>query len=173
MPVFLKRELTDQMPSLKKQNLRFEAYATKSVQDLFPKAAMDKAKMYEYNYCASVIALNNGKGDFSITKLPLYAELAAVNAVLCTDVNHDGRPDLIMGGNQFYYQPQLSRNDASFGHVLLNRGNGKFEWIYPAVSGLSLRGEIRSIVSIPGKTGNRILILQNNEKPVLYRDNHY
>ena len=173
MPVFLKRELTDQMPSLKKQNLRFEAYATKSVQDLFPKAAMDKAQMYEFNYCASVMAINDGIGNFSIEKLPVFTQLASVNAILFTDINQDQKPDLVFGGNQFYNQPQFSRNDASYGHVMLNRGGGQFEWIYPAKSGLSLRGEIRSIVSVPGKQGNRFLILQNNEKPVLYRDNHY
>ncbi|MCG7859801.1 FG-GAP repeat protein, partial [Flavihumibacter sediminis] len=38
MPVFMKRELTEQIPGLKKQNLRNEQFATKSIQDLFDAA---------------------------------------------------------------------------------------------------------------------------------------
>ena len=35
MPVFLKREITDQFPALKKGNLRHAEYARKSIQDHF------------------------------------------------------------------------------------------------------------------------------------------
>ena len=36
VPVFLKREITEQFPALKKGNLKHSDYAKKSIQDLFP-----------------------------------------------------------------------------------------------------------------------------------------
>ncbi|HEX2533037.1 MAG TPA: hypothetical protein VHK69_04845, partial [Chitinophagaceae bacterium] len=56
----------------------------------------------------------------------------------------------------------------SFGHVLLNRGQGRFEYLPSRRTGLELPGEIRDIVYLPGATG-RLLVLQNNEVPALYR----
>ncbi len=169
LPIFLKRELTEQMPSLKKQNLRFEEYAKKSVQDLFTNEAMNKAEVYEFNYDASCIAINGGNGQFDTRKLPVYTQLSSVNAILCTDINKDGKTDLIMGGNQFHFQPQFARLDASYGHVLVNKGDNEWEWVFPAFSGFSLRGEIRDIISLHSAFGEHVLVLQNNDYPVLYK----
>ncbi len=49
LPVFLKRELQDQIPAMKKQNLKHEEYATKSVQELFG-PAISKASVRQFNY---------------------------------------------------------------------------------------------------------------------------
>jgi hypothetical protein len=38
--VFLKKDLTDQIPSLRKNNLRYEEYANKTFQDLFPQEVL-------------------------------------------------------------------------------------------------------------------------------------
>ena len=62
--------------------------------------------------------------NFSISKLPVQVQFSSVNAILCTDINGDGETDLIMGGNKFGFLPQFSRLDASFGHVLINNGDG-------------------------------------------------
>ena len=86
-------------------------------------------------------------------------------------MNADGKPDLILGGNDFNLLPQFCRLDGSYGHVLLNKGNRHFEWLYPDRSGLQLGGQIRDIVTINGKDKSYVMILQNNETPVLYRLN--
>ncbi|MBL7740888.1 MAG: VCBS repeat-containing protein [Chitinophagaceae bacterium] len=169
MPVFLKRELTEQMPGLKKQNLKFEEYALRSVQDLFSNETIDKSQVQEFNYSSSCIAWNKGNGNFDIQELPAEAQLSSVNAILCTDINGDGRNDLIMGGNHFYLQPQFSRLDASYGHILLNDANRK--WIRPANTGLAIRGQVRDIIGWPAPSGLRLLFLQNDDFPVFYKIN--
>lgn len=166
MPVFLKRELTDQIPSLKKQNLRHEQYATKSIQDLFNPEDIKEAVMKEFNYSLSIIAINDGKGGFSIKEMPYQVQLAPVNAIVCTDLNGDGKIDLLMGGNNTFLQPQFGRLDASYGHVLINDGNAGFSWLPPAKSGLQVTGVIRQILPLNQKGKSSYLLLRNNEKPV-------
>jgi hypothetical protein len=95
-----------------------------------------------------------------------------VNAIAFADVNKDGKTDLVMGGNQFHFQPQFARLDASYGHVVLNKGNGKWEWIYPAQSGLKLRGEIRNIIRLNSPGKQELLVLQNDDYPVMYKMNY-
>ncbi len=41
-PVFLKKEITDQFPLLRKQNLKHAEYATKSIQELFSNELIEK-----------------------------------------------------------------------------------------------------------------------------------
>ncbi len=171
VPVFLKHELEEQIPSIKKENLKNEAYSKKSIQELFSKEVISKCIVKRVNYTSSCVAVNNGNGNFTIQKLPVMAQLSCINNVLATDVNADGYPDLILGGNQFGFLPQFERLDASFGDILLNDGKGLFTWQDAAVTGIDLKGEVRDIREIKGKTKNYILFLQNDAYPVLTEKN--
>jgi enediyne biosynthesis protein E4 len=169
MPVFLKREITDQFPGLKKQNLKHSDYAVKTLQDLFSKEVLDKSKQKEFRYSLSIIALNDGRGHFIVEALPYQVQLSSVNAISLTDLNRDGKSDLILGGNMFDFPPQFGRLDGSYGHVLLNDGGGRYRWINPKHSGLSVKGAVKDIEEIKGKQGRQLLIVQNNEKPLIYK----
>ena len=167
-PVFMKTELESQLPFLKKQNLHNAEFATKNMQDLFSKAQLEKAVIRQINYSSSCIAFNNGKGNFSIKKLPLPVQLSSVKKILPLDVNADGFIDLVMGGNEFGFQPQLGRLDASDGDVLINDGKGNFMVMDQNLSGIALPVQLRDIVLVKRKGNAAVLFLQNNEWPVLY-----
>ena len=169
VPVFLKREITDQFPGLKKDNLKHSDYAKKSIQDLFQKQVLERSAQLPFNYCSSVVALNGGKGSFTVQPLPLMVQLSSVNAIRPTDVNGDGNTDLVLGGNLYGFPPQFGRLDASYGHLLLGDGKGGFTWVENRLSGLSLRGEIRAIEELKNKTGRYLMVAQNDKAPVLYR----
>ncbi len=169
MPVFLKHDMEGQIPTLKKQNLKHGQFAKKSMQELFAPELLKNALVKPFNYCSSIVAINQGNGKFVIQKLPAMVQLSSLNAIVCTDINQDGKIDIIGGGNEFGFLPQFGRLDASFGHVLINQGGGKLNWIAPEQSGLLLRGQIRDIGSVPTKKGMDILFLQNDDFPALYR----
>ena len=122
--VALKRELSENIPSLDRLNLTHSEFADKSIQDLFPKPMLDQAMVKKGTWFKSVIAINNGQGNFDIEPLPREVQFSSVNAIYCHDLNGDGKKDLILGGNDSGFMPQYSRLDASFGHILLNTGNG-------------------------------------------------
>ncbi len=169
MPVFLKREITDQFPGLKKENLKHSDYAKKTIQQLFSKELIGKSEKKEFNYCSSIIAINEGNGSFKIESLPQMVQLSSVNAIEVMDVNGDNKPDILAGGNKFVFPPQFGRLDASYGHVLLNEGEGNYRWIEPAQSGISRKGEIKAIRKISSNNKSYLLIVQNDQIPVLYQ----
>lgn len=166
MPVFLKREITDQFPSLKKANLKHSDYAPKSIQELFGREVLGRAAQKSFHHAESTVAYNNGDMDFEIVALPAMVQLSSVHAVAIEDLNEDQLPDLVMGGNFFNLTPQFGRLDASFGHCLLNRGRGKWEWVEPLRSGIQVPGEIRHIQSVKAGNQKQWLLARNGLAPV-------
>ena len=168
MPVPMKKELTGQIPSLKKNSLKHADYARKSIQDLFTAEVLQKAVVMEGNYFQSAVAINNGNGLFSLLPLPKEVQLSSVCAIWCSDLNKDGKKDLVMAGNDAGFMPQFSKLDASFGHVLLNKGNGNYERIENKNSGFSVRGDVKTLAVVNIKGKKHLLVTVNNEKPRLF-----
>ena len=169
MPVFLRKDITEQFPYLKKNNLKNSEFAPKSIEQLFAKDIIDKAIIKKFNYCSSVVAINNGNGTFTIKKLPLQAQLSNINAICVTDINNDNKPDLIIGGNKFGFPPQFGRLDASFGDILINNGQADFTVLPATVSGLNITGETKDIITIQGGDKKYLIAVRNNDFPVLFQ----
>ncbi|MDE3182294.1 MAG: VCBS repeat-containing protein [Bacteroidota bacterium] len=168
VPVFMKNDLTDQIPTLKRLNLTNQDYATKTIQQLFGKELED-AQVKKVTYAASCIAYNDGKGHFTIKKLPVGMQLSSVNAITLKDINNDGYPDMIAGGNFFDLLPQFGRLDASAGNLLINDKKGNFNIVSPMRTGLNVPGETRDIISFKYKKEDCVLFLENNDYPVMYK----
>ena len=171
MPVFLKRDVQEQIPGLKKQNLKHSDYANKSIQELFSPEIIKAAIVKQFNYSPSCVAINKGNGKFIIKELPVEVQLSCINAIQPVDVSGDGFIDLVTGGNQFGFLPQFEKLDGSFGDVMINDGKGNFVCQDSRKTGLNLRGELRDIAMIKNSQGTFLLFLQNNEIPVYYKLN--
>jgi hypothetical protein len=171
-PVFMKRDVQDGLPVLKKQNLRHAEYAVKSIRELFSEEQLMNVEIKQVNYPSSCIAFSKGNGNFEIEPLPARVQLSSVKAVAFTDINADGNTDIVLGGNEFNFQPQLGRLDASFGTVLLNDGKRHFALQDERHSGLALNGMVRDIAVIRSGNINYLLFLRNNEYPVLFQVNN-
>ncbi len=168
-PLHQKKELTSQLVSLKKLNLKSLEYAKKTIEELFPKENIQQSILKKSNGSESVLAINEGKGEFTIKKLPFQVQLSSINAIGCIDVNKDGILDLVMGGNNFEFKPQYSRQDASYGHVLLGDGNMNFSWQNYENSGFFIRNEIKHLRSFKDKNGRAYLITTiNNNEPKIF-----
>lgn len=169
MPVFLKSDLQDQLPSIKKKNLKHKDYAEKSIQELFSKDLIRSSSVRVFNYPSSCVAINLGKGKFEIRKFPVMGQLSSINAILPMDVDGNGTIDLITGGNQFGFLPQFEKLDAHGGEIWLNDGKGNLTWQEVSRTGLNIRGEMRAIIPVNDANGSRILFVLNNERPVIFK----
>ena len=171
VPVFMKRDLQDQIPSLKKNALHHNEYAKKSINDLFSKDMMNKALVKQINYASTVVAINKGDGQYEIKTMPPLVQFSSIHSILSLDINKDGNVDLIVGGNDFYFQPQLGRLDANQGLILYGNGKGEFAPISADKTGLNLNGMVRDIKLLNFRNQPSLLFLQNDMSPMLYKLN--
>ncbi len=168
-PIHQKKELTAQMVKLKKQNLKASEYAKRPIDELFSKEIFENSLMKKASLSESVIAVNEGNGQFTIKKLPNQVQLSCVCDISCDDVNGDGHLDLVMGGNNFEFKPQYSRLDANFGSVLLGDGAMNFNWQNYNQSGFFIKDEIKHLKQFKDASGKTFLIAAiNNDKPKIF-----
>jgi hypothetical protein len=168
MPVFLKKEITDQIPSLKKMNLKHKDFANKSVQDLLG-SQLEKVNVYPVVTSQSIIAYNDGKGSFTTKALPVQVQLSSLNGVAIEDWNNDGMLDIYAAGNFFDLLPQFCRVDASFGNLLLNATQQHFTVGTPSEIGVSINGQVKDIQPITYQGEKGFLVLQNEQIPVFIK----
>jgi hypothetical protein len=171
-PLHQKKEMTEQIVSLKKQNLKASEYAKRSIDELFTEEVINNTIVKQVNTMESVIAINDGNGKFTIKNLPSRVQLSCVCGITCADVNNDGNLDLIMGGNNFEFKPQYSRLDGSYGNVLLGDGKMDFKWQDYSKSGFFVKDEIKHLKQFKDKNGNVFVIAAiNNNKPMIFSIN--
>ena len=170
IPIHLKKELSGQIPSIKKKNLSFADYCQKSVQDIFAPEIIANAIQRKAVIQESIVAFNNGKGQFDVQILPKEAQYSSVNTICATDVNNDGILDLILGGNQHDLKPQFGRLDANNGLVLLGSTSKKFIFMPNKTSGINLNGEVKTIQLLKNKNkSTTILAIIKNNKPKIFK----
>ncbi|MGK0251294.1 MAG: hypothetical protein ACI81G_000730 [Gammaproteobacteria bacterium] len=168
-PIHQKKEITGQISVLKKQNIKASDYAKRSIDELFSAALIENSITKEVRQSASVIAINDGRGNFEITELPYQVQLSCVCGISCRDLNNDGFKDIIMGGNNFEFKPQYSQLDANFGSVLLSNGGANYEWQNYNESGFYVRGEIKHLQTFSDANGKMFMIVAlNNDKPKIF-----
>jgi hypothetical protein len=171
-PIHMKKELTGQLVSLKKQNLKASEYAEKSIDQLFSAEVIENSILKKSTISETVIAINEGNGVFSIKKLPARVQFSCVCGIVCSDVNNDGNIDIVMAGNNFEFRPQYSRLDANYGNVLLNNGNLDFKWQDYNTSGFVIKNEVKHLKQFKDSSGKTFIIAAiNDEKPKLFSIN--
>lgn len=167
-PVHLKKELLSQMPMLKKKVLKYADYAKASMTDLFGPERLAKSIVHEVNEYRSGVFINEG-GDFDFFPLPEVVQYSEQKTIWSGDLNNDGFPDIIMGGNQYETKPEVGMNAASYGHVLINQKNGTFQAISHEESGFFEPGQIRDIVEVKISGQRYLIVLKNGAKAGVYK----
>ncbi len=159
-------ELVKQIPSLKKKYLYAEDFAKASLKDIFGADKLRKAGTYTANYFSNALFINNGDLSFTVKALPWQAQLTSCKDAAIVYANHDSLPDILLAGNFYPNNIQLGRYDADYGSVLINKGNGEFD--YSLISGLTIKGEARKIrnIRLPGFQQS-FIIARNNDSLIL------
>ena len=168
LPVALRDELTEALPSLKARYPRYADYARQRVQDIFG-AALAGALVKRVDTFASVLARNNGDGSFTLVPLPREAQIAPVYGLLGGDFDHDGRLDVLLAGNLAGVQPAFGSMTAGYGLLLRGDGRGGFAPVRATESGFVVPGEARDIQRLRTRRGSLYIVSRNNGRPLFFR----
>jgi hypothetical protein len=170
-PFNLRDDIIAQLPYLKKKFLKYKDYAGKTIDEVFTPEELNHAQKLSVQQTQSCVFYNNGKGNFTMSPLPIMAQISPVFGILVTDLNGDGIKDIFLGGNFYGLKPEVGRYDASYGITFLGNSKHQFNYIKPSSSGLFIRGEVRDVKQIITKKGNYILMARNNDSLQIFKRN--
>ncbi len=164
--------LADQVPSMKKQFLLHEDYSHATFDDIFK--GKQKENLLEL-YCdetRSCYLENTGNGKFVKHVLPMEAQFAPVNAIICDDLDNDGFKDLLLAGNEYQTEVMTGRYDASYGCFLRGGSNKSFTAVPPVQSGFILNGDVKDMSLVRLSNGKKIVLAAvNNDSLRVFRIN--
>ncbi|MFL0683981.1 MAG: FG-GAP-like repeat-containing protein [Algoriphagus aquaeductus] len=150
-----KDELTKQIPVLKKDFVNYTDFAGKTVEEIFRRFDLEGAKQLEAHQFESVVLVNQEGKKFQSIPLPAEAQFSPIEAILLTDVNQDGFPDLIIGGNNTSSAPYYGAYQGSWGNILTGTGQGDFrsEKKYT----MKIHGDVKEIKEV--RVGSQIWVI--------------
>ena len=167
-PAASRDDLTDELPSLKKKYLEYSSYADATIHDIFSEEQLKDAGLKKAEMMQTIYLENQGKKGFVLKQLPVEAQYAPVYAINALDINHDGKKDLILSGNNSWSRIKFGRYRANHGEVFLGDGKGDFTYVPQTKSGLNLRDDIRSAQVISAGKKVKIIFGANNSSVKSY-----
>ena len=141
-------ELRGQMPRIASRFASYAAYAEAQLGDIVTGEALEKAQKLEARWLETALFIGTEGGGFARSALPIEAQFAPVFAIHTLDYNEDGHTDLLLGGNINEARIRFGKYDANYGMLLRGDGNASFTYMPQHESGLSLRGDVRSVLAI-------------------------
>jgi hypothetical protein len=161
IPMATKIDLEKQMPFIKKKYLYAGDFSKAAFTDIFPPEKLNNSSVFYADYFSNAVLINDGKGNFSVKELPWLAQVSCLKDAEIIDANGDNLPDILTGGNFYEQAMPLNRNDADFGTILVNKGNGNFA--SENINGIIIKNQVRHIRQIMINKKKAYIIARNND----------
>jgi len=159
-------EMLKALPMLKKKYLHAKDFAKADATQLFGKTALDKAVLREADTFESMWLENTEQG-YVAHPLPDELQFSTLNAAALADLDSDGKPEVLLGGNFYDCNIEMGRYDASFGHVLRIRAGGQME--VSSLGDVQVRGQTRRIRPVHLSGGTGFIFARNNMAAVVLK----
>ena len=168
-PLELRDELIRSLPLLKDRYVNYRDYARQTFADVFPRKDLEDAVVRNaYTFSTSLVR-NNGDGTFTLVPLPLEAQIAPIYGIVATDIEGNGKQDLLMAGNFDGVKPEIGRMSAGYGVYLRGDGKGHFTPVRALESGFFVPGQTRDIQRVRTRAGSIYIVSRNNDRPLIFR----
>ncbi len=164
VPAITRNRFSDQVPGIKKRFLHHGDYAKATFNDIFKGHDKDKILQLHCEETRSCYFENIGNGKFVKHPLPVEAQFAPVNAIVCDDLDNDGFKDLLLAGNEYQAEVISGRYDASYGCFLRGSNTKSFTPVSPVKSGFIINGDVKDmeLITLPNQE-KIILVAVNND----------
>lgn len=157
-PWHLRHDLVAQIPYLVRTFPTYASYADATIQDIFSEEQLSRATHLRATEFRSMVALNDGNGNFLLSPAPKDLQLSPVYGMVDLPTKH-GR--LILGGGNLYeVKPEAGRYDASYGTAFMASSLEPLTW---HESGFFVEGQVRQILTIEINQQTYVIVARNND----------
>ncbi|MEO8413752.1 MAG: VCBS repeat-containing protein [Ginsengibacter sp.] len=167
IPFASKDELQKKIPLIKKRFLYAEDFAKASLNEIFSENKLKMSDTLTADYFASSVLMDRGGMNFTTVPLPWLAQLSPCKDAVVINANNDSLPDILLVGNFYDNNIQMGRNDADFGTILVNKGNGQFTC--ESINGLAIKGQVRHIEKINIGKQEAYILARNSDSVMVIK----
>ena len=160
---------SEQIPTIKYKYENYDLFAEASLTDVYTEADLKNSMHYKAYSFASCYLENKGSGKFVLTALPDEVQISSINGMVPFDFNQDGNMDVVVAGNMYGSEVETTRNDASYGKLLLGDGKGSFSAATLTQSGIFIKGDTKDLAKIKTNNGLAIIAAKNSDTPTLLK----
>jgi len=168
-PLLLRDDLLRALPALSDRYPTYKSYARQTMADVFPPKEVEGAIIRNAYTFATALVRNNGDGSFTVTPLPLEAQISPVYGMIAGDFESDGKSDLLLAGNFGGVKPEIGTMTAGFGALMRNDGKGHFTAVRESQSGFEVPGEARDIQRVRTRDGTIYIVARDNDTPLVFQ----
>jgi len=165
-PAATRDDLLKQINALRIRFPDYRSFAVATMDKVLTEQQRKDARVLSATEMRTVMLRNDGQGHFTMSPLPMAAQLSVINGMVAADFDGDGRLDLALNGNDYGTDPTTGRYDANNGLYLAGDGRGCFTPRSIAASGLYIPGNGKALVQLRGAGGHYLLAAGQNRGPL-------
>lgn len=159
-PYLTRDEILDQMSIMRARFPNYKSYSEAGINEVFTPEELKGSKSLKANHLKTAYFESTPDGKFKEKQLPIQAQFAPVYTVTSLDYDGDGNKDLLLCGNINQSRIRFGKYDANHGVLLKGNGKGAFKYVPESQSGLKLKGDVRSVLTI----NNTLFVGINQQK---------
>lgn len=167
-PYVSRDELLDQMYGMRKKFTDYKSYADASLSSILDATQLSQAKKLTATTLETSL-FENVNGKFIRRTLPIQAQYSPTYSIQATDINKDGKKDLLLFGNNSYSRLKIGKIDANYGIALVQKGPMQFEYLTQPISGLSAQGDVKDSLIIDSPAGQLLVLAVNGNSLITYK----
>lgn len=172
-PINYLDELWSQSVFFQKKFNDYTSFSYSSINDMLDENILKRLEFKLDVNTTSSYLLWNEKGNFRWEKLPISLQVSPIKKMVVQDLNDDGYPDIIIGGNDYTWDVPTGYYDSNKGIILMNKGKKQeknkpsFDVLSPSQSGMLLQGMVESLLYFKGDT-SLVVAGFNRSKTVVF-----
>ncbi len=152
---------SQQLPYIAEEFPTYEGFATASLQDIIGEDKIKGSLRLELTEFKSGIFWGQADGAYKWEAFPVDAQLSPIVGFSVTDINGDGKPEVIGAGNLYDTEVETTRYDAGQG-VIMSYADGKWKCHTPLETGFYANGNIRAVKAIKAGDKDAVLCARSN-----------
>jgi enediyne biosynthesis protein E4 len=114
------------------------------------KEQISSAQRLHVEHLETSLFLSSNDGKLAVSPLPIQAQYSVVKAIAVEDFDGDAHADVLLLGNDNRAKLKIGKMDANHGVLLSGNGKGNFRYVPQQESGLCVRGDAGSFLSLNG-----------------------
>jgi hypothetical protein len=144
-PLRARADLGARLPFILRKFPKNDDFARATLRQVFGDRPLADAKTFTADNLASGVFLSRPDGTYQFQPLPRFAQIGPIQGLVATDLDGDGLADICAVQNT---DAAVPRFDGGVGIFLKGRGDGTFDALEPARSGVVVPGNGRALVVI-------------------------